>query len=105
MNNINIEVKKLRKQKNMTQEQLAEVLGLKRSTYAHLETYGNFKDSQIIKLSEFFNRDNIMVIDDGLVNKNMLKMEVTVFEKNLIELFRKLSKERREEICLEILNG
>ena len=33
-------LKLLRRQKKLTQEEIGEILGIKRSTYAHLEAYG-----------------------------------------------------------------
>lgn len=52
---LNVRLKKLRKSKKMTQEQLSNKLGIKRSTYAKYETGENEPDYEMLqKLANFF---------------------------------------------------
>ncbi len=49
-------IKKLRKEARITQEQMGAMLGMKRSTYAHTESYGKFKYEDLKIIAQHFNR-------------------------------------------------
>lgn len=52
----NEHIKKLRKEARITQEQMGSMLGMKRSTYAHTESYGKFKYEDLKIIALHFNR-------------------------------------------------
>ena len=55
-NTVNENIKNLRKKAHLTQEEMGAILGMKRSTYAHTESYGNFKSEDLKKIALHFER-------------------------------------------------
>lgn len=54
--NISSNLKKLRTEKGLTQEELSKILNINRATYAHYETGRREPDAQTLKLfAEYFN--------------------------------------------------
>lgn len=116
---VNYNIRVLRKYYHVTQEQMAELLDMKRSTYAHTESYGTFKPHQLQKISTFFG-----ITTDDLINgtfelpnnskkpKPVLNtnsqnsvLPLTHKEINLIEMYRKLNNVRKDEILLDAARG
>ena len=118
---VNYNVWLLRKAYHVTQAQLAEYLGLKRTTLAHIEAYGTFKPDQLQKISTFFGITTDDLINgtfdlpnnpapkpvEPLLNTNRQNtvLPLTPREINLIEMFRKLDPDRKNEISCEIMEG
>ncbi len=116
---INKNLKALRKYSGLTQEQMGNIIGVKRSTYAHKETYGNFKFEEIQKFARHFlistetlfseDFDPAVALGKKLPppprKNNELDLTLTPEEINLIEMFRKLDLVRRREIAYEIMKG
>ena len=119
-NTVNKNMKALRKLHRLTQEEMGKILDMKRSTYAHTESYGTFKPEHLIKAAEHFH----ITVNDiiyGTFDKTITskyppaqpvedKNEKTIFplapqEINLIEMFRKLDPDRKKEISYEIMKG
>lgn len=65
MNNTGEIIKKLRKEKNITQEQLGDIIGVKKSAIAKYESgrVENLKRSSIEKLANFFNVSPSYLLD------------------------------------------
>ncbi len=74
---VNERIKKLRKQSNLTQEEMGAILGMKRSTYAHTESFGKFKPEDLKKIAVHFNRtvDEIINGDNFITRKAIENME------------------------------
>ena len=67
-------LKELRKEKNITQEQLAEKMGVARRTVSRWETGANMPDMDIlIDISEFYGVDLREILDGERKNDNMDK--------------------------------
>ena len=65
-------LKELRNEKNVTQEQLGENLGVTRRTVSRWETGSNMPDLDIlIELADFYNVDLRELLDGGRKGKNM----------------------------------
>jgi transcriptional regulator with XRE-family HTH domain len=59
---INERIRMYRNAAGYTQEAAAEVLGMKKNTYAHMERYGNPTPALILKLAQLYNVDvNILL--------------------------------------------
>ncbi len=76
-NEINARIKKLRKQARLTQEDMGKMLGMKRSTYAHIESYGNFKPEHLRILSINFERtvDELIYGDNEFTRQAVEEMK------------------------------
>lgn len=114
----------LRKERGYKQEQVADMLGIKRDTYARYETETNPPISIIKKICEFYNvsSDRLLGIDtvDDYTSMmrpntpNRLKTYIAYNqdtndsvilsddEVNLIERFRKLSQEKQDALLIFI---
>lgn len=93
---------------------MAEILGIKRTTYAHIEAYGSFKPEQIETVADYFNipvsvlfKKDLDDIPNNQTNPtNSLDYNsLSPMEQNLIDMFRKLSIQRQKDILYEIMNG
>ena len=51
---VNLRVRKLRESKGYSQEETADLIGIKRSTYAYRESKGKFTEAELRKLAEKF---------------------------------------------------
>ncbi len=128
---INSRIKKLRNDHNLTQEQMGEILGMKRSAYAHLESYGNFKAEQIKTLCEYFivpidyltpielskepKPDSIFMAPRSNPLPTILQQpksdfyktdndsDVSANELKIIKIYRKLPKEKKEIFFITLL--
>ncbi len=117
---VNQRIKKYRVLAGYTQEKAAAELGMKKSSYARMERYGNPNVNALVKLATLFHvpletlvygldpqRFNTTV-DNGAPsffeqpNSANFKSEppfiLTTNEKNCIKLFRNLSNEKRDEL-------
>ena len=126
---VNLRIKKLRKKAKITQEEMGEKLGIKRSTYAHIEAYGNFKAAQLKIIAQVFGQTVDQLIDgDNFVvrasknfeppqpmqlrqtensyntpDKNILDY-ITANEKKLVKSFRNLTREEKDKV-IEFINN
>ena len=75
-------LQKLRKENNITQEQLADKLGVSRQAVSKWESSAGYPDTEkLIQLSKIFN-----ISMDELVNDNKLRKDTKVDKINLMEL-------------------
>lgn len=98
---VNEKIKQLRKEHRMTQEEMGEILGIKRSTYAHMEAYGNFKAEQVKKIADYFKVSAEYILGETTVRPSP-HSPLTVDEQILLELFNKLSPDQQREVLLEL---
>ncbi len=125
----NERIKKLRKEARITQEEMGAMLGMKRSTYAHTEAYGHFKDEHLRIIALTFNRtvDELIEGDNYVtrlavekaniqtnvqrfnqehfeleVSSDILESVITNNERKLINLYRTLLPENKE-IVLKLM--
>lgn len=121
-------LRKLRENNGCTQQQIADALGVNRSTYAYYESGKTTPDiDTIIKLAKIFNIDYIDLLEteykfdrqrvsDSNFDNNSKNVpnfnrkdnehiyELTREEQKLIIGFRLLSKDNQEEITQEVYN-
>ena len=90
MMNINERIKNYRNQLHLSQEYVANFLGINRATYTQMEN-GNRKITaeDVFKLSDLFG-----VTADALLNENKLSQPATVFARS----FEKLDENDQAEI-------
>lgn len=88
--NINVRIKNYRNQLHLSQEYVANFLGINRATYTQMEN-GNRKITaeDVSKLSDLFG-----VTADALLNENKLSQPATVFARS----FEKLDENDQTEI-------
>ncbi len=121
---INKKVKELRKKRGYTQQRIAEILGMKTSTYSQMERSGKIPVQIILKLADLFNVEAIEIMDpenSELIiepsNKSYVrlaqetvkdedffeeKLILTNREENAIIMLRNLSAEDREAVYNDI---
>lgn len=112
MKEINENIKKLRTERKVSQEQMADLLGITRSAYSKKEKAGEFSASDVLTLTSFFkvkpetiyslNGPYVAVFNDAGKDKNAIE-DLTPFtatnnEQELILALRKLPKSRLNEI-------
>ena len=112
MKEINENIKKLRTERKVSQEQIADLFGITRSAYSKKEKSGEFSANDVLKLTSFFkvkpeaiygiNGPYIAVFNDVGKDKNTIE-DLTPFtatnnEQELILALRKLPKNRLNEI-------
>lgn len=51
---VNLRVRRLRESKGYSQEQTADLIGIKRSTYAYRESKGKFTEAELRRIAELF---------------------------------------------------
>ncbi len=112
MKEINENIKKLRTERKVSQEQIADLLGITRSAYSKKEKLGEFSASDVLKLTSFFNvkpetiygfnGPYVAVFNDVGNDKNVIEnltpFTATNNEQELILALRKLPKSRLNEI-------
>ncbi len=116
MKEINENIKKLRTERKVSQEQMADLFEITRSAYSKKEKQGEFSASDVLKLSSFFkvtpeviyglNGPYIAVFNDAGKDKNTIE-DLTPFtatnnEQELILALRKLPKSRLNDILVKI---
>lgn len=119
---VNERIRRLRKKSKITQEEMGEKLNMKRSTYAHIESYGNFKVEQLRIIAQIFNLTLDELIDgENYFIRSSIEREappqpvlqnspfsfqnnesdiyniLTEFEKKYIRKIRYLSKESKDK--------
>lgn len=118
MYEINRRVASCRKLAGFTQQDAAEKLGMKCSTYSQMERRGNISGERLAKLAEIFNVSVTYLLlgietepeaeqkTDALTLSTPIELPVskeptmllTRREENIITIIRNLSKDRREEL-------
>ncbi len=78
---VNDNIKTLRKKAHLTQEEMGAILGMKRSTYAHTESYGNFKSEDLKKIALHFER----TVDELIYGDNMFTRQAVENMKKPVE--------------------
>ncbi|EIA15604.1 DUF3955 domain-containing protein [Clostridium perfringens] len=84
-------IKNIRKEKKMTQEQMANILNVSRQAISNWENNKNFPDLEmIIKISRFFSLtlDELILGDDDTMTKKLIKdgSEVRLVKMNMITI-------------------
>lgn len=113
---MNRRVQKLRKERGLTQAELAKLLGLKTSTYSQMEQHGNITANMVIRIAEIFNVDTDSIlfgelkeerkpdIDEFIkalpyqINSYYFIIKVNNDERNMLTSFRNISKKRQEMV-------
>lgn len=98
-------IKRLRKERKMTQEQLGDLLGVKKAAVQKYEngTVKNLKQETIKKLSEVFNVPATNFIDAEPISKQVeliFEIKETFGEDavDLLEMFTQLNSNGREKV-------
>lgn len=89
--NFGEQIKNIRKEKNMTQEQMANILNVSRQAISNWENNKNFPDLEmIIKISKLFSLslDKLILGDDDNMAKKLIKdgSEVRLVKMNMITI-------------------
>ncbi|QGU95844.1 helix-turn-helix domain-containing protein [Clostridium bovifaecis] len=118
--NIGENIQKLRKRSNMTQQDLADSLGISRSAISRIESKSSLDTDLLLRVSKAFNIPLIALLyDETNEPYEYIAAEVLAFPKSIrdlhsnnIELYRKLPDKTRNfiraigiEIYNEILNS
>ena len=101
---INARITSLRKLREYKQADVAELLGMKTSTYSQMEQRGNITAEMVIRLSELFDIDPREILygeDYETPNPPMKKLSNR--EENMIKIFRTLKSAKQDDICDYIL--
>lgn len=85
---INGKVKELRKKKGLTQARVAELLGMKTSSYSQMERMGNIPVQRILNLAAIFDVDPLEILNAG---KNSA-LNVQTDDNNMAVLNQPLAK-------------
>ena len=103
----NKKLRDMRKKHGITQDAIAEFLGMTRSAYQHLETKGNPSGDILYKLSRFFSCEIEELIEDSELklsfhepdNKsNITHILLSDEEKKLLQMFDSLSAENKARV-------
>ena len=95
----------LRKNANMTQQDVADVLGVTRVTYANIETGAReLTLNEIKKLAEYYNISTTEIIDGRLIDTKVIKSVALETNVEKLEQVNKLDNEKFREVLLYILN-
>ncbi len=118
MKEINENIKKLRIERKISQEKIAEVLGITRSAYSKKEKSGEFSASDVLKLTILFkvtpetiyglNGPVVAVLNDSgkdeIGIEDLTPFTATKIEQELILTLRKFPKNRLKEILEDVRN-
>lgn len=122
--NVNNRIKEIRKSHHYTQAQVAELMGLKTSTYSQMERKGTISVDMAVKLASILDTDPAYIIFGEIkpseidfspaaqtvlsANDNQAFLEqikkgeeqliLSIKEKNIIKNFRNLSESDKKEI-------
>lgn len=109
---INKRVVKYRKFSHLTQSQVAELIGMKSSTYSQMEREGDVSAERIVKLAEIFNIDVRCLLYDEDVIINPIPPHPPIYEldfvltnslKSICKIYNNLPKSKKKCFC-EFLN-
>ncbi len=111
---INQRIAGYRKLAGLTQAQAADLLGLKRNTYARMEKYGNPSPDMLKQIAELFRVSVATLLygqeeTEAYSNTNIPRLvleqpsyndvlPLSILETNAIRIFRNLSKEDQQKI-------
>ena len=106
MNDINKNIISLRKEKHLTQADVAEKLGMNLIQYAQIEKNGRISFENVIKLADILNVPPERVIppkkiDGGITvppSPKSTELKLTRTEINLIKSFRSLTSQNKKKI-------
>lgn len=120
---INQRIAGYRKLAGLTQAQAADLLGLKRNTYARMEKYGNPSPDMLKQIAELFRVSVATLLygqeeTEAFSNTNIPRLvleqpsyndilPLSILETNAIRIFRNLSKEDQQKIvdCFNDIYG
>ena len=113
---INKRVIQYRKQKHLTQSEVAERIGMKSSTYSQMERVGDISAERVVKLAEIFGvkpewillgePEDVAENDNGVEVAQQSKITIpepepfvlTNMEMSIIKIIRSLKKKEKEEV-------
>ena len=107
MQNLGLKIKKLRELKNLTQEHVAQVLGLNQSAYSRLETGDTeISFSKIEKIAELFNMkpEEVVSFNEQMVFNVMHNLQgqngyvVNLISENERKLYENQIESLKEEV-------
>ena len=91
-------IKKLRKEQGLTQQDLAEVINMHRSNYSKIEKGGReLSVSALIQLADFFN----ISLDELILGNNPIARDIKINDKSVIQqtkLIQELDEEDRQVV-------
>lgn len=99
----------IRTMRGMTQQQVAEKLGVDRSTYTYYETgKTNVDVKTLLKLADIFHASYMDLLDEHVKVSDSLKntdayQTLMDDEKNLIDMYRLLESSQRKKLVAEII--
>jgi len=101
---INARITSLRKLREYRQADVAELLGMKTSTYSQMEQRGNITAEMVIRLSQLFDIDprEILYGEDYETPIQPTK-KLSNREENIIKIFRTLNQTKQDDVCNYIL--
>ena len=99
----NQKLRDMRKKFGVTQDEIADVLGMTRSAYQHLETKGNISGDILYRLSRFFPCNILDLIDiepnerlhEDDSKREYVNLLLSENEKDLLQMFNSLSPENK----------
>ena len=117
---LNARVRRYRKLSHYSQAYVAEMVGLKASTYSQMERTGRFTCEMLLRLSNVLNVEpQVLLLGDesGEMEENnptvprkpefkgaLCKMELTLREYHMIDIFRHLNEEKKSLVSNYILD-
>lgn len=120
-NYINQRLVKYRKLAGLTQSEVADYLGIKRTTYSHMERYGNFHCDTLKKLCDLYKvspdailledeseslfkpiPETVYTFNDHNIFKNSDILPLSLMEANVIRILRNLPKEKANHYIKEL---
>ncbi|WP_042277396.1 helix-turn-helix domain-containing protein [[Clostridium] dakarense] len=101
--NLGENLKKLRKEKNLSQEQLAKMLNVSRQAVSKWESGKTYPDiDNLILLRDIFN----VTLDDLIINENKIKGEEIIEIKELPKSnYIELDEEEEDELSVNLMLG
>lgn len=89
-------IKALRKEKRLTQVQLAEAINVERSSVAKYESGVTPSMDVLVRIADFFNVTTDYLLGNTDIKKENSPTEMSAEEQEIIELWKGLSTEKRE---------
>lgn len=115
--NLNNVLRMIRREKGMTQQQVADILDVDRSTYSYYETGKTELDIKTtlalceifeIKLDEFLNQDKAiaesqLVTDEKQYQNQIREMEIPIseYERQLLKLANQMDNWQRSQVMIK----
>ena len=97
---INARIASLRRLREYRQADVAELLGMKTSTYSQMEQKGIITAEMVIRLSQLFDVDAREILYDSDYETPIPPTKkLSNREENIIKIFRTLKPEKQNDVC------